>query len=458
MSETSTAGLIPNSNRSAPTEVEELLVSINDIVVPPDRARKDYKQIRELADSIQAIGLMHPLFCKKLEDGKYQLVGGGRRYRALMALGWKQIPIRLGKELTELEIKVAELAENVDRDQLSWPEQLENLRQIHELSIKQYGAGGAGQASTSLAWNQNKTAEMTGESKSQISTKLKLANTLNARPDIKKMVSDLPMSAAMRRTAEILDTEALHKKHSEQKLEIRNELKLGDARELIKSISSDTVDLLLNDPPFGMNELQDSIGETLDTNANYTAFLKETDNLSFADSCSLLQNLLPEYYRVMKHNAHGYIFASMELYRDFLFQELRKVGFTVPEQPVIWYKGRQTTNFTGNDYPSSYEVICFFQKPGLSTTPARKLLNPKLHNVLTHSPLSAQKKIHRFQKPSELIVALIENSSRPGELVLDPTAGSGIVVKMAAMLKRNVIGFEYDSDNFVRAQAFLVMP
>lgn len=457
MSEVSIATLLNESNRPAPSDdvqVRTILVPLEKIIVPPDRSRRVYNNIRELADSIKAIGLMHPLFCVENADQTYTLIAGGRRYRALMSLGWKMIPIRLGAEFTPLERVVAELAENHDREKLTAVEELDNLRRIDEVKRQIYGDGGKGSGD---GWTLAKTAEFTKQSPRSAKDKLEAAKIIDKRPDIREMVKDLPMMAAIRKTNEIIETEKLHKQHQNQELKLVSDLRQGDARELIKTVADNTVDLLINDPPFGMNELQDSVGDTFDASANYTAFLKETDNLSFDDSISLLKTLIPEYYRVMKPSAHGYIFSSMELYREFLFEELQRCGFDISLAPVIWYKGRATTNFNGTNFPSSYEVIAFFRKPDEKGWPTRQLTNTKLHNVLTYSPVSPQKKVHRFQKPQELLCALIETSSRIGELVFDPTAGSGATVKAARTLKRGVIGFELDPDNFVRAQAFLAM-
>ena len=51
---------------------------------------------------------------------------------------------------------------------------------------------------------------------------------------------------------------------------------------------------------------------------------------------------------------------------------------------------------------------------------------------------------HPHQKPLELITQLIKNSSKEGDTILDPYAGSGTTLIAAKLLNRNYIGIEID--------------
>jgi len=61
--------------------------------------------------------------------------------------------------------------------------------------------------------------------------------------------------------------------------------------------------------------------------------------------------------------------------------------------------------------------------------------------------------VHPTQKPVELMARYIANSSRPGDLVLDPFMGSGTTLVAAAMLGRRAVGIEKDPDYFEAACA-----
>jgi len=49
---------------------------------------------------------------------------------------------------------------------------------------------------------------------------------------------------------------------------------------------------------------------------------------------------------------------------------------------------------------------------------------------------------HPTQKPIKLMQALIELTTRPGQLVLDPFAGSGATLVAARNLGRHYLGYE----------------
>lgn len=59
-------------------------------------------------------------------------------------------------------------------------------------------------------------------------------------------------------------------------------------------------------------------------------------------------------------------------------------------------------------------------------------------------------KIHPTQKPIPLLKKLIEIFTDPGDVVIDPVAGSGTTLKAAAELNRHAFGFEVDK-NFYKA-------
>ena len=53
---------------------------------------------------------------------------------------------------------------------------------------------------------------------------------------------------------------------------------------------------------------------------------------------------------------------------------------------------------------------------------------------------------HPYQKPEKLVERIIETSSRPGDLVLDPFLGSGTTAVVARRRGRKYLGFEIDPD------------
>ena len=66
-------------------------------------------------------------------------------------------------------------------------------------------------------------------------------------------------------------------------------------------------------------------------------------------------------------------------------------------------------------------------------------------------------KLHPTQKPVEAILPLIETFSQPGDLVLDPFAGSGTTLVAARRLGRCAAGIELDPGYFRAASQRLTL-
>lgn len=67
-------------------------------------------------------------------------------------------------------------------------------------------------------------------------------------------------------------------------------------------------------------------------------------------------------------------------------------------------------------------------------------------------------KIHPTQKPVGVLKQLISIFTDPGDVVIDPCAGSGTTLRAAAELGRNAYGFEVDKGFYARAQAEMIAP
>jgi ParB family chromosome partitioning protein len=81
------------------------------------RLQTDKSNIKELSDSIDAVGLINPITVKKA--GKhYEVVAGFRRYLAIGALKWKQVPSIVLEESSEMAVGIM-TAENYEREDVN---------------------------------------------------------------------------------------------------------------------------------------------------------------------------------------------------------------------------------------------------------------------------------------------------------------------------------------------------
>jgi len=96
------------------------MIRIDSIEVNEEQPRKDFDEraLQELALSIQSYGIIQPITVRPIQNGKYQLVSGERRYRASILAGLREIPayVRTVDEIIALQMA---LVENIQRENLN---------------------------------------------------------------------------------------------------------------------------------------------------------------------------------------------------------------------------------------------------------------------------------------------------------------------------------------------------
>jgi ParB family chromosome partitioning protein len=111
------AAILPETTAGGP-ELREL--DVTQIEPNPDqpRARFDAASLDALAGSIGSVGLLQPLIVRPLDDGRYELVAGERRWRAAQKAGIDRVPavVRTSPEDERLQ---AALIENMVREDLN---------------------------------------------------------------------------------------------------------------------------------------------------------------------------------------------------------------------------------------------------------------------------------------------------------------------------------------------------
>lgn len=125
------------ANKPAPVKVDKGFFDLDvDVIYPnPYQPRKKFSsdKIKELASSLKESGLIQPVVVyKDKSDSKYYLMVGERRWRAAQYLKWKKIPA-IVKDMTQDEVIVGALVENIQREDLNAIEVAEGI----ELLIKE---------------------------------------------------------------------------------------------------------------------------------------------------------------------------------------------------------------------------------------------------------------------------------------------------------------------------------
>ncbi|MFC4558479.1 nucleoid occlusion protein [Virgibacillus kekensis] len=114
-------------------------------------------KIKELAQTIHTHGMIQPIVVRKLEDDKYELIAGERRWRAVQSLEWEKIPAII-RSMSDTETASVALIENLQREELSVIEEANAYARLIELH----------------SLTQEALAQRLGRNQSTIANKLRL--------------------------------------------------------------------------------------------------------------------------------------------------------------------------------------------------------------------------------------------------------------------------------------------
>ena len=125
------------STAQSPAFITKILIT--QIEINPFQPRENFNQekLNELAKSIQQLGIIQPITVRKINDKKYQLIAGERRFRASQIAGLKELPafVRIANDQQMLEMA---LVENIQRENLNPIEvAISYKRLIEEIKLTQ---------------------------------------------------------------------------------------------------------------------------------------------------------------------------------------------------------------------------------------------------------------------------------------------------------------------------------
>jgi len=404
-----------------------------------ERHREDYGDINDLAESMKQEGIIQPLAVKRNGE-RFKLLAGGRRIKAAEKAGITEIPVRVYPEnLSETQMLMIELCENVFRKDMTWLEQTRLRKKIHDLGIEIHGRK-VSKAPDAKGWTQEQTATMTGVNQRMISAELQLAEAVEAFPQLAQAKTRDEAVKMMKKMGETMIRQELAKRIEEHKAQtpfdkqlaqIAQRFIVADFFDMVKQLPDKSIDFCEVDPPYAIDlmELKKKRDISMYNEESYNEVEKE-DYLFF------LERTINECYRVMSDQSWMVFWFAIEPWIEDIYMLLSKAGFQTRRLVGLWVKETGQTMNPALHLANAYEPFFYCRKGNPS------IMKQGRTNVFNYKAVAPGKKRHPTERPIELIQELLQTFCLEGSRVLVPFLGSGNTILAAANL--NLIAFGAD--------------
>ena len=178
------------------------------------RTEFDEEALSELAASIKAIGIVQPITVRAVEEGKYEIIAGERRFRASKLAGLSTIPAYIRKTEDDSLLELA-LIENIQREDLNPIEEAQAYKRLL----------------TEFHLKQDEVAERVSKSRAAVTNSIRL---LKLNEDVQRMVVDEMISTGHARA--LLAVENPEEQYNLAQRIFDEKLSVRDVEKLVKNL------------------------------------------------------------------------------------------------------------------------------------------------------------------------------------------------------------------------------
>ena len=428
-------------------------------VIFGDRARTTYDNIELLANSIRDVGLLCPIILSPLDNGKFLLEDGGRRYRALESLGVKELfhattgnvnrPGFITKsEASDLEQStLTELIANLHREDLDWRDEVKLI--VKAWRVKKLEAD-----RNSEPLYHGVFGKMLGNyGQADIKAAIYIHDELIAHPErfkdcssvftaYKVLLDDIRRAAEAEKVGRMkapspettiqLDVQGEVIAEEQSPIVSLSPFRLGNSLEWMER-EHPSFDHIICDPDFAVDV------ERLESNSSNasTGVVQSSVNQSLAD--------LQRFISLAADAVRGYLIFWYDLdHHEKLAAHSASCGFLVQRWPITWFKPDHQSNaapqhnFTKN---VEWAMVCRKPSATLATAaPSSVITLPKGNTTNAFG--------HPFAKPVDLWMRIFSAVCTPGQSVFDPFMGSGSSVVAAIRYGLQSFGMELQEQHY----------
>jgi len=356
--------------------------------------RKNDHAVDQMAGAIRDFGFRIPIIAKSTGE----ICDGHLRYKAALRLGLEKVPVILADDLTETQIKAFRILANRSATWAEWDEDLLRL-ELEELKLDDFDLALTG-------FDADELLEiMAGE---------ETTTEGNTDEDVAPEVPVNPVS-----------------KPGDVWIMGLHRLLCGDSTDAASYdnlLGNERVAMIFQDPPYNVDYANTAKDKLRGTNRPIL-----NDNLGDGFQDFLLAAFKPALAR-----CNGAVYVAMSSSELDTLQSAFRAAGGKWSTFIIWAKN--TFTLGRSDYQRQYEPILYGWPEGAT----RHWCGDRDQGDVWHFNKPRVNDLHPTMKPVELVERAIRNSSRPGDVVLDPFGGSGTTLIAAEKSGRQARLIELD--------------
>ena len=365
------------------------LIQIDRVIPYANNPRKNEAAIAKVAASIKEFGFRQPI----VVDESYMIIVGHTRLLAARALDLTEIPVHIAEGLSSAQVKAYRIADNRAAQESEWDDELLKI-ELGDLD--------------SLGFN----LELTGFNEDELKELMLPSNIsgLTEEDEIPALEEDETKIATKPG-----DLWCLGKYHR---------LFCGDSTdpEIIKqALCGNIANMIFTDPPYNVDYVNDDGDKICNDNLG-----SEFYEFLLASCKNMIKSCKGAIYIAMGaselHTLHKAFTSAGGHWSTF----------------IIWVKNHFSLG--RSDYQRQYETILY----GWGEGNKRHWCGDRNQSDVWNIAKPSSNDLHPTMKPVELVMKAIDNSSKPGDIILDPFAGSGSTLIACEKLNRAARLIEID--------------
>lgn len=219
---------------------------------------------------------------------------------------------------------------------------------------------------------------------------------------------------------------------------------LGDSYKLIKQIPTNSINLILTDPPYNLSPY--STGNIkLSWRKEINNDLADWDRTEFKPS-----DWVKEFKRILKPTGNIFAFTSYNLigkWHESFDPEFDTFQF------MVWHKTNPVPKVLRAGFLNSCElIVCMWNKGHTWNFTNQKEMHNFIESSICMGEERVQNPFHPTQKPVKIMEHIIRIASKPDDVVFDPFMGVGSTGVAALKFGRKFVGVEIDGKYFRAAE------